>query len=78
MSRQGSAGNVIVALVTMDVAQHVRSLAPRERVGVRERSGASRHLIVRGSSARPMIVSSFIPGLGPRVPGRLLGAMFPI
>jgi hypothetical protein len=29
---------------------------PWERVGVRERSGARRHFIIRGGSARPMIV----------------------
>ncbi len=44
------------ATPTMRSAQHVRSLAPWERVGERERSGARRHLIVRGGSARPMIV----------------------
>ena len=41
----------------MKFAQRVRSLALRERVGVREGSGARRHFIVRGGSARPMIVS---------------------
>ena len=42
--------------LTMKFAQHVRSLALWERVGVRGRSGARRHFIVRGGSARPMIV----------------------
>jgi hypothetical protein len=43
--------------VTMKFAQHHRSLALWERVGVRERSEARRHFIIRGGSARPMIVS---------------------
>jgi hypothetical protein len=43
--------------LTMKFAQHHRSLALWERVGVRERSGARRHFIIRGGSARPMIVS---------------------
>jgi hypothetical protein len=44
------------AAVTMKFAQHHRSLALWERVGVRKRSGARRHFIIRGGSARPMIV----------------------
>ena len=40
----------------MKFAQRVRSLDLQERVGVREGSGARRHFIVRGGSARPMIV----------------------
>ena len=53
----------------MKFAQRVRSLALRERVGVRERSGARRHFIVRGGSARPIIVSQYGRApFGPRVP----------
>jgi outer membrane protein OmpA-like peptidoglycan-associated protein len=40
----------------MKFAQQVSSLALWERVGVRERSGARRHFIVRGGSAHPSIV----------------------
>jgi transposase len=43
-------------VLTMKFAQHHRSLALWERVGVRERSGARRHFIIRGGSTRPMIV----------------------
>jgi putative inorganic carbon (HCO3(-)) transporter len=43
-------------VLTMKFAQHHRSLSLWERVGVRERSGARRHFIIRGGSARPMIV----------------------
>jgi hypothetical protein len=44
-----------LAPFTMKFAQHHRSLALW--AGVRERSGARRHFIIRGGSARPMIVS---------------------
>ena len=41
----------------MKLAEHVRSLALWERVGVRECSGARRHFIIWGVSARPTVVS---------------------
>jgi hypothetical protein len=46
----------------MKFAQHHPSLALWERAGVRERSGARRHFIIRGGSARPMIVSDGLGG----------------
>ncbi len=45
-------------MLTMNFAKHVCSLALRERVGVRERSGARRPFIIWGGSPRPMIVSA--------------------
>jgi hypothetical protein len=50
------------SVFTMKFAQHHRSLALWERVGARERSGARRHFIIRGASARPMIVSMTTKG----------------
>jgi len=53
-------------LLTMKFAQRVRSLALRERVGVREGSGASRDFIVWGGSPRPMILRRDSPQTGAR------------
>ncbi len=52
----GWGGSPRPMLLTMNFAEHVCSLALWERVGVREGSGARRHFIIRGGSARSMIV----------------------
>ncbi len=61
--------------IAMTVAKHVRCLALRERVGVRERSGAGRQVIISGGAA-----CTTAPGRRSRRPrggARLLRAKLP-